>query len=633
MTAPDRPTRPSFLWLAGATVFRWFASMQLAIALIVILGVVLAWATIIEAGQGRAFAQWTIYQSSWFCALLALLGINIVGAMVARFPWRKKIGFFVTHVGLLVLLAGSVQTFVGGIEGHVALSEGEVAQRMTITDTSRFIARWQRVPGENKPRSSALFSFKPGPVDWPDGKTLDLGKVGDVALKVLRFYAHAQIEEVYLEDPSKTAGPALRLELQGPDGARISEAWASADQSSAQLSFGPIEIRVQQAADASILEDWQKPPALDDEPDGVLAMHYKGKTYHASVSKQAGKTVPLGDTGAEVEIKEYIPDAHPGTGATFAARTKEPNNPLLELRVKLGKDQPAMRQIAFARLPMLNLDAIHGKACPVTFYFHHPKASPKPGVDFVQMPDGKLACCTGGPGHYQVQPDVKLGDAVALSPAFKVAVVKHLPHAIQEMRFHRATGGASEVENLEAAALVEVAVGDAKREIWLKRNDPELGQQLLDSPQGPLAVSFDFETEPLGFSLKLKKFNRGVNPGGMGDASFASTVELSDPVRDLEETREISMNEPLIYGRYTVYQSSFQEVPGGGAVSIFSVAHDPGLKLKYAGSLLIIFGSAMMFIGRSRFWKEMTAPTPRLPPAEGEDEAVRQTTPIPQSVQ
>ena len=110
-----------------------------------------------------------------------------------------------------------------------------------------------------------------------------------------------------------------------------------------------------------------------------------------------------------------------------------------------------------------------------------------------------------------------------------------------------------------------------------------------------MAIGLGYERLPLGFELKLVKFRHGKNPGQMGDASFASTVELVDRAKGIDQQRTISMNEPLVYGKYTLYQSSFQETPEGKQASTLTVACDPGRLLKYLGSLMICGGALLMF--------------------------------------
>ena len=120
---------------------------------------------------------------------------------------------------------------------------------------------------------------------------------------------------------------------------------------------------------------------------------------------------------------------------------------------------------------------------------------------------------------------------------------------------------------------------------------------------------------PLGFALKLADFRREFNPGGEGDAAFASTVHLVDTELDLDESHEISMNEPLTHRQYTFYQSGFNESGHGREASVFSVAYDPGRPLKYAGSLMICSGIAIMFYMRLFLqackWQQCATDLPR----------------------
>ena len=164
--------------------YRLLASLKLAVILIVVLAAVLAAATFLEAGKGREYAQWYVYDSLWFIALLALLAANILAATLSRLPWKmRQTGFVVTHVGLLVLLAGSIQTFVAGIEGRLFFAEGETADSILIADRSQLTTLWHRPQGQQ----STEFSFDAGPADWNAGSVLDFGQAEGLGVKVLSF--------------------------------------------------------------------------------------------------------------------------------------------------------------------------------------------------------------------------------------------------------------------------------------------------------------------------------------------------------------------------------------------------------------------------------------------------------------
>lgn len=101
----------------------------------------------------------------------------------------------------------------------------------------------------------------------------------------------------------------------------------------------------------------------------------------------------------------------------------------------------------------------------------------------------------------------------------------------------------------------------------------------------------------LGFPIELLRFNMDRYQGTNRAASYESRVK----VPDLGETL-ISMNEPLKYNGFTIYQASFEEDPSGGppTASIFSVNKDPGRVFKYLGSLITCLGVVLLFYFRRK---------------------------------
>ena len=578
-------------WHSAVAFVRLLASVKLAVVLMVVLAGILALATLLESHKGRDYALWHVYHSRWFIGLLGMLAVNMLASIVVRFPWGwRRLGFLLAHAGVLVLMFGSILTFHQGIEGHLAFQEGGTANTILRTDRCQLTATWQGPRGvEGKP-PIASFTFAPGPLDWPEGKTLEVGQVADVGVKVLKFYRYARVDEDWVAQGDGPGSPAVRLGLAGAAGPVVREEWLAADSPAAELHLGPMRLGIQEAASPSIVEDFLKPPPADADRDGVLSVHYEGQMERIAVSTGVGKKLPVGKTKASVEIAGYLPNARGGSLGQFESQGTDPRNPMLELRVYLpGADKP-VRQIAFARLPLLNLDQVHGRECPVKFYYHHPAVAPEPGIEFLQTPDGKLHCRMIRDGKIEPRGTVGKGDPIQISPQLTVSILEHLPRARRQVDFLSVKLGPGESGGPEPAALVEITAADTTEQVWMKRNDPEFGSRVLETSRGPLHVEFVQEPLPLGFSLKLLKFTRGLNPGRMGDASFTSRVRLTDPAQGVNKEVEISMNEPLEHGKFTFYQSSYQEAGQGTAVSILTAASDPGRLFKYAGSLIICVG-------------------------------------------
>ena len=126
-------------------LFRALASLTLAVVLLGVYVPVLVWATLVEkwyganaaafgisaakaAEFGMAVVHFGIYDTGWFTGIHVLLAVNILLAMLARLPWRRRhVGFLVTHAGVLLLLAGALTSRQRGMEATLSVVEGHDA--------------------------------------------------------------------------------------------------------------------------------------------------------------------------------------------------------------------------------------------------------------------------------------------------------------------------------------------------------------------------------------------------------------------------------------------------------------------------------------------------------------------------
>jgi hypothetical protein len=84
--------------------------------------------------------------------------------MMKRYPWnRHHAGFVLAHVGIVLLLAGSLYSLRAGLDGQVALYEGETSDRLSLyagdgSDTPQMVMpfevtllrfRSEKYPGSN----------------------------------------------------------------------------------------------------------------------------------------------------------------------------------------------------------------------------------------------------------------------------------------------------------------------------------------------------------------------------------------------------------------------------------------------------------------------------------------------------
>ncbi len=110
------------------THLRPLASLGVTVALLVLIAIAMIFGTTYESFVGTTLAQADIYHSVWFDLLLGLLAINLVACTLNSYPYKLyQIGWLLTHVGILVILAGAVISRNWSIDGQLSIAEGQSA--------------------------------------------------------------------------------------------------------------------------------------------------------------------------------------------------------------------------------------------------------------------------------------------------------------------------------------------------------------------------------------------------------------------------------------------------------------------------------------------------------------------------
>jgi hypothetical protein len=187
----------------GGRAFRLLASLRLSVVVMVTIGAICAYATFYEVSHGTPAVQRDVYQTSWFALLLGLLGLNVLAAMVSRWPWSKHhVGFLAAHVGILLILSGSVVSLYRGLDSSMALYEGETSDRVSLVEPSLQI----HVPGHGVSGTFAVRFEKQPP---RAGRAARFAVPGsDVVLVALGYEPHMEVtEEVTAAGPRRTLTP------------------------------------------------------------------------------------------------------------------------------------------------------------------------------------------------------------------------------------------------------------------------------------------------------------------------------------------------------------------------------------------------------------------------------------------
>jgi hypothetical protein len=490
----------------------------------------------------------------------------------------------------LIVLAGAIVNYWGGVEGTILLREGESTDQLALSGQFQITASWADRPQE----PPYVFMFESGPVDWNGDTELDIGAVDGMSARVLNYYQQGEVVETWCADDRGRGGPLVRFELEGNGDGSVGYFLTDQD-FGAEVFVGPIALRLQRATSKAMLADFLQPQNRELSGQGCLTMYYEEHVQQIAVDEHVGKTIEVGNSGVSVELVHYLPDAKLDRAGKFQAQSAEPRNPFVELLVHVPNEKKPFRQVAFAKSPLLNLDGVYERVCPVKFVYQHPKIKPSAAIEFLQD-DGKLYCRTTDGREYQAHGELTTGSRIKIPGGFTLLVSEYIPHARRQVSFKSAEkrGG---TETLEPAAEVEIAAGGITERRWLQRNHLEFQRQSIATPNGVLHIHFGDAQLPLGFSLRL------IDCYGSDErnATGASLVQLVNDDLKSDLQKEITTRQLLKYNGFEFYQLATREAGHGKQASVLRVVYNPGSRLKTIGGWTLALGVLAMCVMRP-YW-------------------------------
>ncbi len=570
------------------SIFNFLASLKLAVIVILGLAYVLALGTIYESLYGTPIAKEKVYGTVWFSVLLLFLGINVFCAALSRYPWKKHhTGFVITHLGIITILIGSFITQKWGVDGSMALAEGEAGDRVVLSESLLQVAipdlgiveTWNAKFKENKEDKSIIWS-----------KNLK----DKSRMIVDRYYRHANSTLKVVEGASEI-NPALKVSLKNlPMGGEALSEWIFEKENiyapnnvrigPAKISFINPEALNQLRPEASSL--------LQDKMGKVELVLPEGKKIEFSAKAALDGEISLEEGRYKVKGLRYLPDALVKEGK-LVSRSENPNNPAYEFEIS-GPDFQETHLI-FARFP--DLAAVHGKQqkSGIKSFF---KA--EQGMQALGQAELYLAVNASGEILYRIRSKqglsetqkTKVGETKATGwMTIQFQIEEYVTHAQAEFQYREVKLKKGVTEGPPPAIHVVIQKDKAEADAWLLQGD----MRVLTIEGSPYVVRYGLKSYPLGFKVKLDKFQVLQYPGTNSPSAFESYVTVENEKTGAKFDTKIHMNNPLDYQGYTFYQSSYQENPGEPTISIFSVGRDPGTPVKYAGSILMVGGIALMF--------------------------------------
>lgn len=334
-------------------IFEFFASLELAVFLILSLAVVLAVGTVYESKYSAAVASREVYRSIWMQLLLWVFMLNLSAAALSRLPWRRHhIGFLVTHLGIIILLLGSWVTQRAGVDGNLVLAPGESGRHARIDENMLYVFRAEAGKAYDLVLSERLdFDLRRPLTEAKQFSFTDAE--GRKEVKLLRYLPKA-VREVSAETVADGKGmPGLKFRLEGSRASFGDWLFLQAD-TGATREVGPAVFRFQREKPDLKVKPERATVVLWLEGKGAprLAVARAGQPFTSMGRIVPGKAVELGWMDFKFLPVEYHESALPKAEYRELARSAPAAEALEAVEVGLGGQSLWLELGAAGQIPL-----------------------------------------------------------------------------------------------------------------------------------------------------------------------------------------------------------------------------------------------------------------------------------------
>ncbi len=226
----------------------------------------------------------------------------------------------------------------------------------------------------------------------------------------------------------------------------------------------------------------------------------------------------------------------------------------------------------------------------------------------------------GNPGKLRAHGPLQPGQSITAFGGTAVApmtlmfdVAEYLKSGRKEQVARSVDPPPSERDNALPAILAELTVKGVSRDVWLRKSvDFNIDYKPVAFDDSLYEIAYDVDRLPLNFSLTLKDFDVGFDPGTADASSYTSQVTLTDEKNGIKDApKTISMNNVLDYSGWRFFQTSYNRVrdkktgrPTGEFMSVFQVARNPARNLIYAGCIIVVLGAFVQFYMRAGIFSD-----------------------------
>ncbi|HEY1079627.1 MAG TPA: cytochrome c biogenesis protein, partial [Bdellovibrio sp.] len=220
------------------------ASLKLAVFVIISLAVITSIGTFVEAKYDAYAAKKIVYDTWWMYGVMGLLVINLIAVMVDRWPWKRRHAAFVlAHIGIIIILAGSLITAKYGLDGTMRVGIGESNNLVQTAETDLVVYTSFDGDRYSKTLETEVDFFK----HPPTAEKPFIIPAYEGEIRVVDYQKYVLSSRKVVLDDAKKSGAGLRFQLQNDNVNVIEWLVQKKPDSMVTHNFGPAQIHLGEA--------------------------------------------------------------------------------------------------------------------------------------------------------------------------------------------------------------------------------------------------------------------------------------------------------------------------------------------------------------------------------------------------
>ncbi len=287
-------------------IFKPLASLKLAVVVILSIGLLTAIGTFVEAKYDAYAAKKLVYDTVWMYGIMGFLAINLIAVMVDRLPWKRRhISFIFAHIGILMILAGSVLTMQYGLDGSMRVGIGEENNMVQVANTDLVV--YSSFDGDRYSKvleKEVDFFLQP-----PTEKNPLTIPAFEGEIKIVDYAKYVVPSRRVVASESTKTGAGLRFQVQNSNVNEVQWLVQRKPNQLAVQNFGPAQVYlgITPPKGSGANEIYLTPQGKDQLKYTVFHKDSE-KPFKTGVVKEGGSFEP-GWMGIQFRVLRYLPHA------------------------------------------------------------------------------------------------------------------------------------------------------------------------------------------------------------------------------------------------------------------------------------------------------------------------------------